>query len=197
MIARISEAAAVLPRALQIALASGRARLGTAAIFLVLAAFYATLLPASDTGAAIGVVSLRFLTPGKLVLAVVMALLLALSSVLALHARRRGAGAKPSGSVSGAVLAAVPALLCCSPILPLTIAALAAVLPAAGASGAPLQGFIATHEEWIYGVAIALMTWGLYGNARRVLFCAVPRRGAGNPYGHEPGACCKSPPTLH
>jgi hypothetical protein len=74
--------------------------------------------------------------------------------------------------VLGAVLAVIPSLLCCSPILPLTIAAIASILPAAGAFGLPIQGFIATHEAWIYGVAIALMAWGLYSNARRALFCA-------------------------
>jgi mercuric reductase len=174
MIARIHEQAATLPRALGTALASGRARVATATAFLLLAALYALVLPATSTGGAIGLISLQFLTPGELVLALVMALLLALTLALGLYGVRHGAGAKPAGSTLGAVLAILPALLCCSPILPATITAVAAVLPAAGSLGLPLQGFIATHEAWIYGLAIALMAGGLYGSARRVLSCRMP-----------------------
>ena len=78
---------------------------------------------------------------------------------------------RSTGSVLGAILATAPSLLCCSPILPLTIATIASVLPAAGQLGVPIQGFIATHEGEIYGVAIVLMVWGLYANARRALSC--------------------------
>ena len=64
---------------------------------------------------------------------------------LALFGLRHGAGARPAGGVLGAVLAAFPALLCCSPVLPFLIATIAGVLPAARALGAPIQGFIAMH----------------------------------------------------
>jgi uncharacterized RDD family membrane protein YckC len=72
----------------------------------------------------------------------------------------------------GAIVAVLPTLLCCSPVLPLAVAAIASVLPAAGTLGLPIQGFVATHETWLYAIAIALMLWGLYGNARRALHCA-------------------------
>ncbi|HLI17647.1 MAG TPA: hypothetical protein VKV22_05160 [Rhodanobacteraceae bacterium] len=160
-----------MPRALRITLGSGWSLAGTGAVFIIFAIVYAMVLPATYTGGVVGLVSLRFLTPGTLVLALVMALLLALTIALAVHGFRNGAGAKSAGGALGAILGILPSLLCCSPILPLGIAAIAAFLPAAGSLGAPIQGFIATHEFWIYGVAIVLMVWGLYGNARRILSC--------------------------
>ncbi len=174
MIDAIYERVSVVPRAIEVALASRLARVTTAVVFVACAAFYAIVLPATDTGGAIGRVSLRFLTPGQLALSLMMALLLALTLALSLQGMRQGAGVRPTGGVLGAVLATLPALLCCSPVLPLSIAAIAAVLPAAGSLGLPIQGFIATHEAWIYGVAVALMGWGLYGSARRVLSCNMP-----------------------
>lgn len=183
----------VLPRALRIALAARGMRAGTAAVFLVVASFYSVLLPATDTGGAIGLVSLRFLTPGEFLLAILLGLLLALTVALAAYGLRHGSRAKPAGSLLGAVLAALPALLCCSPILPLAIAMLAAVLPAAGTLGAPLQGFIATHEGWIYGLAIALTAWSLDGSARRILSCDMPRRGERVSREGERSPCCEEP----
>jgi hypothetical protein len=196
MIGPVCERAVILPRALAIGLASRRAKAGTAAIFLGLAVFYAMLLPATDTGGAIGLISLRFLTPSELMLALLMALLLALTLALGFHGVRHGAAARPAGGVLGAVLATLPALLCCSPVLPLAIAAIAAVLPAAGSLGVPIQGFIATHETWIYGAAVAFMAWGLYGSAQRVLSCGVPRQGAWNFNVHRPNECCEDQTAL-
>ena len=196
MIATVYDRAAVLPRAIELALASRRAMAATAAAFLGLAAFYAMLLPATNTGGAIGLVSLRFLTLGELILALLMASLLALTLALAAHGLRHGAGARPAGGLLGAVLATLPALLCCSPVLPLAIATIAGILPAAGAFGVPIQGCIATHETWIYGAAIALMAWGLYGSARRVLSCDV--RGLTTPDARLRGLeeCCEGQATL-
>lgn len=184
--------ALIVPRALRMVLASRRAMVETAAVFLLFAFLYAMILPASYTGGVIGLVSLRFLTFGTFVLALVMALLLALTLALGVHGFRNGSGAKPAGSALGAVLAALPPLLCCSPILPLAISAVAAILPAAGSFGIPIQGFIATHESEIYAVAIALMAWGLYGNARRVLSCSYrPAAASMKPQQEDRHACCQ------
>lgn len=192
MIEVLYDRALVVPRALGIALASRRAMAATGAVLLLFAVLYAMILPATYTSGVIGLVSLSFLTPWMFALALVMALLLALTLALGVYGFRNGSGAKPAGSALGAVLAALPPLLCCSPILPLGISAVAAILPAAGSFGVPVQGFIATHELEIYGVAIALMVWGLYGNARRVLSCSYrlgapstrTQRGDGN-------VCCE------
>lgn len=171
MIAAFYQRVGIVPRALQMALGSRRAVLGTAALFIVTLAVYAMLLPATSTGGAVGLVSLRFLTPGEFTLAVIMAALLALTVTLGVYGFRQGARTNHAGTVLGAVLATLPALLCCTPILPLGVVTIASVLPAAGRLGLPIQGFIATHEGAIYGVAIALMAWGLYGSARRALSC--------------------------
>lgn len=193
MIEALYDRALIVPKALGMALASRRAMMGTGAVFLLVAILYAIILPATYTGGAIGLVSLRFLTLGTFALALVMALLLALTLALGMYGFRNGSGAKPAGSALGAVLAALPPLLCCSPILPLAIAAVAAILPAAGALGVPIQGFIATHELQIYGVAIALMAWGLYGNARRVLSCSYRPLTVSTRVQREDGhACCET-----
>lgn len=194
MIGTLSDRVLIVPRALRIVLASRRALAGMGAVFAIFALLYAMILPATYTGGVIGLVSLRFLTPWTLLLALVMALLLALIVVLAVHGFRSGSGAKSAGGVLGAALGILPSLLCCSPVLPLSIAAVAAFLPAAGSLGAPIQGFIATHEFWIYGVAIVLMAWGLYGNARRILSCTC-RRGIAPTCSEREGnhACCELP----
>ncbi|HQT40051.1 MAG TPA: hypothetical protein PK231_11530, partial [Acidocella sp.] len=172
MINNLVDRLLIVPRATRIVLSGGRAQAGMLGLFLIFLGFYAMLLPATSTGGAVGLVSLQFLTIDEFGLAVLMAVLLALTMMLGIHGISQGGRANSTGSVIGAVLAVTPSLLCCSPILPLTIAAIASILPAAGAFGLPIQGFIATHEAWIYGVAIALMAWGLYSNARRALFCA-------------------------
>lgn len=172
MIVVVCQRMATVPRALQIALSSRRAMIGTFALFVVALAFYAILLPATSTGGELGWVSLRFLTPGQFLLAMTLAALLALTMALGVYGLRQGSRMRPTSTVLGLALAIAPAMLCCTPILPLTIATIAAVLPVAGQLGLPIQGFIATHESGIYGVAIALMLWGLYGSARRALSCA-------------------------
>ncbi|MGH7121345.1 MAG: hypothetical protein ACREFP_20530 [Acetobacteraceae bacterium] len=172
MIAVVYERVLAVPRALQIALASRRATAATVAAFLLLAVFYLMLLPATFTGGVVGLVSLRLLTPGYFVLGLLMAGLLALTLALAVQGFHNGARVGSAKSVLGALLALIPAMLCCSPILPLAVVAIASVLPVAGALGVPLQGFIATHEDAIYGIAVALMACGLYSNARRLLSCS-------------------------
>jgi hypothetical protein len=173
MIAALYQRAEMVPRALQFALGSRRAVAGTSGLLVVALVFYAMLLPATSTGGAVGLISLGFLTLREFMLSVTMAALLALTTALGVYGIRQGARVvHPAGTVLGAVLATLPALLCCTPALPLAIATIASVLPAAGQLGLPVQGFIATHESAIYGVAIALMVWGLYGSAKRALSCA-------------------------
>lgn len=161
-----------IPIAIRMAFADRRARLWGVATFLIGLVFYLLVLPATDTGGAIGLVALQFLTLDETVLALAMAVLLGLTTALGVYGLRQGGSPTSGKSMLGAIVAVLPTLLCCSPLLPLAIAAVASVLPAAGALGLPIQGFVATHETWLYGIAIALMVWGLYGNARRALHCA-------------------------
>lgn len=160
-----------MPVAIRLAFADRRARRWGILTFTISLFFYLLVLPATDTGGAIGLASLQFLTLGETALALVMAVLLGLTTALGIYGLRQGAHVTSGKTILGAIVAIVPTILCCSPILPLVITAIASVLPAAGAMGSPIQGFIATHEAWFYLVAIASMAWGLYANARRALYC--------------------------
>ncbi|MBU6440574.1 MAG: hypothetical protein KGS28_10125 [Betaproteobacteria bacterium] len=161
-----------LRHALGLALASGRARIGTISLFLAALVFYAMLLPATSTGGTLGLVSLRFLSLGELLIALALSALLSLTVSLGVHGLRQGRRVNPTGTMLGAALALAPSLLCCTPAIPLAITAIASLLPAAGHFGVPIQGWIATHEGTLYAMAIAAMAWGLLGSARRVLSCA-------------------------
>ncbi|HQT65661.1 MAG: hypothetical protein B7Z71_05215 [Acidocella sp. 21-58-7] len=161
-----------VPVAIRFALADRRARIWGTTTFLIGLGVYLLVLPATDTGGTIGLVSLRFLTFGEVGIALTMAILVGLTTALGIYGLRQGVPVTSGKTILGAIVAILPTLLCCSPILPLGIAAIASVLPAAGALGLPIQGFIATHEAWIYAIAIAFMAWGLYANARRALYCA-------------------------
>lgn len=161
-----------LRHALGLTLASGRARIGALSLFLAALVFYAMLLPATSTGGTLGLVSLRFLSLGELLIALALSALLSLTVTLGVHGLRQGQRVNPTGTLLGAGLALAPSLLCCTPAIPLAITAIASLLPAAGHFGVPIQGWIATHEGTLYALAIAAMAWGLLGSARRVLSCA-------------------------
>lgn len=161
-----------LRHALSLALATGRARLGTFVLFLAALTFYASLLPATSTGGTLGLVSLRYLTRGEFLIALAMSALLSVTVAMGVYALRQGKRVNPTGTLFGAVLALAPSLLCCTPAIPLAITATASLLPAAAHFGVPIQGWIATHEGTLYAAAIAAMAWGLLGSAQRVLSCA-------------------------
>ncbi|GAA5265262.1 hypothetical protein ACOSOMT5_P1687 [Acidiphilium sp. MT5] len=172
----VSDAVAVVDRAVRLALATRAAQLAALLLGAVITLVYLFLLPASSTGGVIGLVTLRYLTMGEVLLALAMGALLALSLMVGVHGLRHGgrvrsAGGAVGGSAVGAILALAPSLLCCSPILPLGIAALASIIPAAGGLGLPIQGFLATHTLLIYALSLLLMSWGLYSNAKRVVAC--------------------------
>ncbi|MHB1539812.1 MAG: hypothetical protein ACYCV6_04895 [Steroidobacteraceae bacterium] len=152
------------------------------ALFLPL---YAAVLPASLTGGRIGWVSLRLLTPALGLIAFALALSLALTvalMVLIVRQGQRASGSAATGSALGALLAVLTPLLCCSPILPLALGALAVAFPTLAAAGAgSLQGFIATHEMALLLAAVVLTAFALELNARRAIA----------------GACCRIPTPLH
>ena len=166
----------VMASAVRLALATRAAQLAALLLGAAITLVYLFLLPASSTGGVIGVVTLRYLTVGEVLLALAMGALLALSIMMGVHGLRhdghgRSAGGAVGGSAVGAVLALAPSLLCCSPLVPLGVAALASIIPAAGGLGLPIQGFLATHTLLIYALSLLLMGWGLYSNAKRVVAC--------------------------
>lgn len=161
----------VVASAVRLALATRAARMVALLLGGVITLVYLFLLPASSTGGVIGLVTLRYLTVGEAMLALAMGALLALSIMVGVHGLRHGGRVRSAGSAVGAVLALAPSLLCCSPLVPLGVAALASIIPAAGGLGLPIQGFLATHTLLIYALSLLLMGWGLYSNAKRVVAC--------------------------
>jgi len=146
----------------------------------LLGTVYAAVLPASMTGGRIGWVSLRLLTPELGILAVALASLLTLTVALMVLIVRHGRRASKAAVTGGALMALVTPLLCCSPVLPLALGALAVAFPAiAGVAAGRMQGYIATHETSLLLVAVGLTAVALYQNARRVAsgpHCRIPAR---------------------
>lgn len=161
-----------VPRAL--GMVFGRRPYAIAGVVTLVLVFpvYLMVLPSSFTGGRIGPAAMQYLTPGLWLFAILMAGLLALMIPVAVFALRHGGRAKTASGAGGVLVAFVPPLLCCSPVLPIALGAVAAVIPAAGRVGLPIQGFVATHETLLYAIASSLLALGLYGNARRALGCA-------------------------
>lgn len=160
-----------IPRALGMVLGrKSYAALGVATFALTLLV-YLMVLPSSYTSGRIGPAAMHFLTPRLWLFAVLMAGLLALMLPVAVFALRHGGRIRAASGAGGVLVAVITPLLCCSPLIPIVIGSLAAIIPAAGHIGLPIQGFVATHETLLYAIATALLALGVYGNARRVLTC--------------------------
>lgn len=141
----------------------------TALAFVVLFFLYAAALPASLTGGRIGWVSLRLLAPGQAIFAFCLAGLLSPTLASMLLLVRQGQRASKSSAAGGALVALFAPLLCCSPLIPLGLGALAMVFPAvAGLAPGIVQGFIATHEFEIELLALVLSLIAFWQNAKRL-----------------------------
>jgi hypothetical protein len=150
------------------------ARILLAASFVVAFAVYLLMLPATFTGGRPGLAALAYLTPGLVFWALVLAALLALLVTATVYLLTRGYGARrtagaASGGVLGLFLSLVTPLLCCTPILPVAIGALAGWLPfLAGGAGGAFQGFLATHESLFFAVSSLLLLGALVWDVREV-----------------------------
>lgn len=157
-------------QALRLAWGETAARRSGLLSFVILVILYAFTLPAAMTGGFVGWVSLRLLTPRLALMAVALALPAAFTVSLMVLLLRRGGSARGASLAGGTLLGLVTPLLCCSPIIPLALGALATLAPtAAAAASGRLQGFIATHETAMLLAAFGLMLLALYQNARRVV----------------------------
>jgi len=163
-----------VPRALAVVFGRTAYRVLALVLLVITLPAYLMILPASFTGGAIGLVTLPFLSVRLVLFAAAMSILLSLIVPTAIYAIRHGGRLRASSATGGVLTAVLTPLLCCSPAIPIMISAIAAVIPAAGQFGLPLQAFIATHESLLYSLAIGLLGLGLYGNARRVLGCSTP-----------------------
>lgn len=146
------------------------------AIFLVL---YLMTLPATFTGGMVGFRAFAFVTPELAGWSVLMAAPLGVLMPMTVYLLRRGYKARGGAGTAagGLVISLITPLLCCSPILPIAFSFLAGFIPAlAGGAGGVVQGFLATHEWLFFTVAMAILIFALFKNAKEVVkgaCCAV------------------------
>ncbi len=138
-------------------------------LFVLLAAFYLSVLPATFTGGYVGWVSLRFLTPTLAFFALALAAAAALTFTLAVHGFRTAAGAGARGTgVLGGVLAILPSMLCCTPVIPTLLALLGATTPTLFTLSGRIQGFFATWEIPLLAAALLLLLGALHRTVLRL-----------------------------
>lgn len=143
-------------------------------LFAVLFAFYALTLPAAYTGGYLGWVSLRQLDLRLALFALALAGLLSLVLTMNLyalrHARRRGGRRLGAAALLASVL---PSSLCCTSIVPSLLALAGASTPQIFGLSGRIQGFLATWETGILGLALVLLLASLH-LASRNLQAACP-----------------------
>lgn len=135
-------------------------------LFLIL---YLTTLPASYTGGYSSFAALKYLTPTLLGFSILMAALVALLLPLIIYLIRQGRKSSKSSATGGVLIGVLAPMLCCSPILPITVGFIVTLLPTlGGAFGIQIQGFIATHQIELFIAASLLLLFALYQNAKKV-----------------------------
>lgn len=158
--------------------AQGRYRWIALAAFTLFLPLYLVTLPASYVGGFISLKALSFLDAKLTAFAVVMAALVSGLAPLMIYLIRRGQGSAKSTAAGGVLIGVFAPILCCSPLLPLAMGFLAALLPAlSGAAGVKVQYFIATHQTELLAAAVVLLAIALYQNARKVVQGAACRIG--------------------
>ncbi|HDP90189.1 MAG TPA: hypothetical protein ENN42_09625 [Thioalkalivibrio sp.] len=154
----------------------GRYRWIALAVFALFLPLYLVTLPASYVGGLISLKALTFLDAKLTAFALVMAALVALLAPLMLYLIRHGHRSAKSTAAGGILIGVFAPMLCCSPLLPLLMGSLAALLPAlSGAAGIKVQYFIATHQTELLAAAVVLLVIALYQNARKVVQGAACR----------------------
>lgn len=156
--------------ALRLVWSEGGYRLAGLAAFVLFLPLYLLTLPASYVGGIISLKALSFLDAKLTAFALVLAALVALLAPLMVYLIRHGQRSAKSTAAGGVLIGVFAPILCCSPLLPLAMGFLAAMLPAlSGAAGVKVQYFIATHQTELLVVAMALLIIALYQNARKVV----------------------------
>ncbi len=145
------------------------------ALFPLLLGFYLVTLPATYTGGAIGLVSLRFLNGGLAAFSMVLALLLSLAITLNVYAFRASLHQRGATLSVGAVLASlVPTSVCCTSLVPSVLAALGASTPQIFGLSGRIQGSVTRAEPFILALsmlllllAVRLAAGGILGSCRQ------------------------------
>ncbi len=153
--------------------------------FVFFLSVYLLTLPATFTGGMIGFRALGFLTPALIGWSLFLAFLLGLLVPMTVYLLRRGYRARgATGTAAGGIVISLLApLLCCSPILPITVSFLTGWIPLlAGGAGGFVQGFLATHESLIFSITALILLGAILWDAREItrgVCCAVPAGSGG------------------
>ncbi len=155
--------------ALKTVLDSRAYRLITAFSFVVFLLIYLTTLPASYTGGYSSLEALEYLNATLVGFSVLMAALVALLTPMIIYLVRQGQKASKGSAAGGVLIGILAPILCCSPLLPLLMGFIAALIPTLfGTLGVQVQGFIATHQIELFSAASLLLFVALYQNAKKV-----------------------------
>ncbi len=157
-------------KAFRVVFKSSRYRVSAFLTFIVFFVAYLFILPATYTGGRIGMVSLQFITPELAVFAFLFAILLSLILPFAVYAFQKKQSRGNSSTVGSFLGSIIPPLLCCSPLLPTLAALLAGFFPFIFGISGFVQGFIATYETQIFTIAVLILIYSLWQNARQVVF---------------------------
>jgi len=151
---------------LKTAFASRKYRIAGVAVFSITLPAYLMTLAAAYTGGVIGPAALKYLDAEMILFSLVMATLVALLLPLMVCLVRQGQGTTKSSATGGVIIGVFTPLLCCSPILPLTLGFIATFFPAlVSMIGRNLQKFIVTKTTELYILAGTLLLIALYQNA--------------------------------
>jgi len=141
-----------------------------AGLFALFLALYAITLPATFTGGRVGLVSLQYLTPTLAFFAFVLAVLASLTFTLAIYGFRQVRTVRgPGVGLFGTVLAIVPSMVCCTPVVPTLLALLGASAPTIFVTTGRIQGLIASWEVPILAFASGLLAYALARSAMRLV----------------------------
>ncbi len=138
------------------------------AAFLLL---YLFTLPATYTGGRIGLISIKLLTVKLIIFSFIMASLIALIIPFTVYSFKKGGKIRKTSATGGFLGSVLPALLCCSPILPSLVALLGATSPALFGFSSSIQGFVATNETYILLGATFLLLFATVESAKSTKQC--------------------------
>ncbi len=138
--------------------------------------FYAFTLPATYTGGVIGLISLRYLNAELFFFSVALAALLSVALTLNLYAFRASVRQRSGGLTLGALLSSLaPPSVCCTPLVPTLLAIFGASTPQIFGLTGRIQGFFATYEIPILGLALILLLFSVRLAAKSILgSCPLP-----------------------
>jgi hypothetical protein len=145
-------------------------------LFLLGLTFYLVTLPATHTGGAIGVAALRYLNGELVMFAFLLASPLSMVLTLNVYSIRTALLLRGTKLSIGAVLASlVPGSVCCTPLVPVALAAIGASTPQIFSLTGRIQGTVARYEALFLVLSILLLLVALRLAAQGVCeSCQLP-----------------------